>query len=401
MLVDKDFEAVLEQIIQHTPRLASKYISIMEALGRVSAENIYADKNLPDCNQSAVDGYAVAKARENDENHFILTGYVGLGDVPKAPLQPGEAMGVATGGNLPEGTVAVVPHENTEVNGNLVQPREVIKAGNNIKQAGEDYQKDDLLLADNQVLGPGEISLLAAFGQSMVKVYEKPKVAVLSLSENVVFWQDEPNPGQIRDSNGPLLAALTIQDGGIPNANKIAVKDQGSIKEAVLDLLEQNDILILTGGTYSEGNNEVMALMEALEAEVLYWGVPIQPGSHTGAARLNSGLIFALSGNPASCAVGYHLFVAPAIKAMQGLNPYLPRIKAKCTNGFAKKTGTRRFVRGYASFDKEGWQVTVQPGQKPSMIRSLIKCNALIDLPAKNPPVEPGEEVDVILLNNL
>lgn len=401
MLVDKNLEEVQAHIINNTPSLASESISILQGWGRVSSEDIYAERNLPDCNQSAVDGYAVANILENEAESFKITGYINLGEVAKSPLKYGETMGVVTGGNLPEGTVAVIPHENTEVKDNLLYPREVIKSGNNIKVAGEDYKTADLLLAHNQVLGAGEISLLAALGKKTVKVYEKPRVAILSLSDNVVSWEDTPSVGLIRDSNGPLLSALVMQDGGITTAIKIAALEKGTLKEIAVELLKQADILILTGGTYSEGKNEALDLMSDLGAKALYWGVPIQPGSHTGAALIDSRLIFALSGNPASCAVGYYLFVTPALKAMQGLDPYLKKVKATCTNGFAKKTGTRRFVRGFAIYDNKGWQVTVQPGQKPSMIRSLINCNALIDLPPKNPPIGIGEEVDIILLNNV
>lgn len=399
MLIDKDLEEVLVEIINNTPSLASETLSILQAGGRVNAENIYAERNLPDCNLSAVDGYAVANILENGAESFLITGHINLGEVAKSPLNYGEAMGVATGGNMPEGTVAVIPHENTEARDNRLYPREAIKIGNNIKDAGEDYKTDELLLAQNQVLGAGEISLLAAFGKTAVEVYKEPRVAVLSLSENVVAWEETPSAGLIRDSNGPLLSALVMQDGGITSAIKIATQEKGSLKEIAQALLKQADVLILTGGTYSEGKNDALDLMEDLGAKTLYWGVPIQPGSHTGAALVGSSLIFALSGNPASCAVGYHLFVSPALKAMQGLDPYPKRIKAVCTNGFAKKTGTRRFVRGFATYDNKGWQVTVQPGQKPSMIRSLINCNALIDLPPKNPPVEIGEEVEIIILN--
>jgi molybdopterin molybdotransferase len=127
--------------------------------------------------------------------------------------------------------------------------------------------------------------------------------------------------------------------------------------------------------------------------------VPVQPGSHAGASVLNGRLIFALSGNPAACAVGYQLFAAQAVLAMQGFKPRLKRLKARCVNGFAKKSGSRRFIRGHAYWDQEGWQVMVLPGQKPSMIRSLVNCNALIDMPPNHPPIEVGQEVSVLLLN--
>lgn len=401
MLIDKDIEKTWLQIINNTPRLSIENITILEALGRVSAANVYAPTNLPSNRQSAVDGYALANSKDDTSNSYTLIGSIGLGEVFNSPLQAGEALGVGTGGDLPEGAVTVIPHENTEIQNGIVIPTMSIKIGNNIKEAGEDYRNDDLLIKEGHILGPGELSLLAAFGITEVQVFSRPKVGIFSLSGNVVPYNGTPLPGKIRDSNGPLLSALVKQDGGITTIINIAEGQKQDIKQSLLDLSEQVDIIIITGGTYSEYDNEARSLMEDIGTKLLYWGVPIQPGSHTGAGRLNSCMIFALSGNPTSCAVGYYLFVGTAIREMQGLNPYLPRIKAICTNGFPKKTGSRRLVRGYASYDGEGFKVTVQPGQKPSMLRSLIECNAFIDLPANYPPVEEGQEVTILLLNTL
>ncbi len=399
MLNKVSLEEAQRLVLQHTPRLAAESISILAAEGRVNAEELTAERHLPADPQSAVDGYAVAEPGETDSNKYLIAGQINLGEAPQVQLEPGQAMGVLTGGNLPLGTKAVVPHEQVEIEENYLRSLELIKIGNNIKQAGEDYVKGELLAAPGEVLSPGIISLLAAYGKDQIKVYQKPRVAVLSLSAHVVPWQANPEPGQIRDSNGPMLSAFIQQDGGVLAAIKMAGKGETPLRTAASELLEQADILLITGGTYAAGDNEAQLLIKELGAEILYWDVPIQPGSHTGAAVYNSRLIFALSGNPAACAVGYQLFAAPAVLTMQGLTPRLKRLKARCVNGFAKKSGSRRFIRGQANWDQEGWQVTVLPGQKPSMIRSLVNCNALIDMPPDNPPIEAGQEVSILLLN--
>lgn len=401
MLINISLEEAQMHILSHTPRLAYESVSILEAVGRVNAENLYANDNLPPCHQSAVDGYAFADAGEGEMGKYYIAGHLYLGDTFRVPLEPGQAVGVVTGGNLPLGTRAVVPHEKVEIQDDYLKALELIKPGNNIKQAGEDYVRGDLLAAGGLLLGPGNISLLAAYGKNDINVYRKPRVAVLCLSRHAVPWQLNPEPGQIRDSNGPLLSALVMQDGGLTVSIKTAGTDMTSVKTLALDLLEQADILIFTGGTYAEGGNEARLLMEDLGAKLLYWDVPVQPGSHTGASIWNSRLIFALSGNPAACAVGYQLFVAPAVRSMQGLTPHLERLKATCVNGFAKKSDSRRFIRGQASWKQAGWKVTVLPGQKPSMIRSLVKCNALIDVPPDSPPIEAGQDVSVLLLKSL
>ncbi len=401
MLVDASLEEVQIELLKHSQRLEDEYVSILEAVGRVSAESLNADSDLPASQQSAVDGFAVADENPREAGKYFITGHLGLEDISTVSLEPGQAMGVLTGGDLPPGSRAVVPREKVEMQANYMRSLELIKPGNNIKQAGEDYVKGNQLLGRGSVLTPGDISLLAAYGKTSVLVCRKPRVAVLGLSNHVIPWQLTPEPGQIRDSNGPLLSALVLQDGGLPVSIVNVSRTESSVKTVVNELLDQADILIMTGGTYAEGGNEARRLMEELGAETIYWDVPIQPGSHTGAAIWNSHLLLALSGNPAACAVGYQLFVAPVVRAMQGLTPRWERLKAKCTNGFPKKSGSRRFIRGHASWDEEGWKVAVLPGQKPSMIRSLINCNALIDMPAESPPVEAGQEVLILLLNAL
>ncbi len=401
MLVNISVEDAQMQILKHTQLLSEEKLSLVESAGRVCSVDIFADADLPPYAQSAVDGYAVAENTADGNDTFWLTGHLQSGEHPLSPLQFGQTIGVKTGGNLPRGTRAVVPHEKVAIEDNCLKALEEIKTGNNIKQAGEDFAQGENLVARASILSPAHISLLAANGKDKISVYRQPRVAVLSLSKNVIAWNLLPEAGQLRDSNGPLLGALLQNDGCVLVGMETAVdKSTDYLKSWISNNLDQVDMLIITGGTYAATDNEARLLMEAIGAEVLYWDVALQPGSHTGAAIWNSRLLLVLSGNPAACAVGYQLFAAPALRAMQGLNPYLARLKARCSNGFAKKSGSRRFVRGHASWDENGLQVSILPGQKPSMIRSLLSCNALIDLPAGTPPVEAGSEVSILWLNS-
>lgn len=400
LLVNISLEEAQQQILSQTRLLSEEKISLIEAIGRVSSMELLADANLPPYAQSAVDGYALAVNAVDGKDTFFLNGQLKLNDNPLIPLQTGQAMGVLTGGNLPSGTRAVVPHERAAIEGSYLKALEEIKTGNNIKKAGEDFAQGDQLVPQASILTPAHISLLAAYGKEKIVVYRQPRVAVLSLSKNVIPWDMIPEAGQIRDSNGPLLGALVHNDGGIMIGLETAGdKTSAEIKSWIIHILEQADVLVITGGTYAEADNEARLLMKEIGAEILYWDVAIQPGSHTGASIWNSRLLFALSGNPAACAVGYQLFVAPALRAMQGLIPCPKRLKARCSNGFYKKSGSRRMVRGQASWSESGLQVSVLPGQKPSMIRSLLNCNALIDLAAGSPPVEAGSEVSIFWLD--
>lgn len=378
-------------------RLPSEEVSILEAVGRICAVELRADGDLPAQAQSAVDGFAVADQGIDNAGQYWLTGISLLGDNPRDALQPGQAWGVSTGTNLPPSTTAVFPQEKTTRAENTIFAQEPYKPGNNIKQAGEDYAKGDLLMAPGMCLTPGAIALLAAFGIGQVPVYQKPRVAVISVSRNIIPWDRQPEPGQTRDCNIPLITALVLENGGVVTATRIIGDDNIPTLDTFNELLERADILVMVGGTYAARGDEAPLFMQQLGAEVLYWDVPIQPGSHTGAAMLGSKMLFALSGNPAACAVGFQLFAAPALQTMQGLKGELSPVRAACRNGFNKKSGSRRFIRGLAEWDN-GWKVTVLPGQKPSMIRSLVNCNALIDMPGGSPPIEAGQEISILLL---
>lgn len=373
-------------------------VSILEAVGRICGSDINADTDLPVGPQSAVDGYAVRDSGDHDTGIYTLQDSYLLGEHPLVGLKPGHACRVTTGGDLPPGTTAVFPQERTTIKDGRLVAQEMYKAGNNIKSAGEDFKAGEPLVKQGARLTPGAISLLAAFGHSQIPVFSQPRVALASISRNIIPWHMQPEPGQTRDCNVPLLTAMVVQNGSRVTASGIFSETDSPAPNVFSALLAKADVLIMIGGTFAVTGHEAPLLMERMGAELLYWDVPVQPGSHTGAAVLGSKLLFALSGNPAACAVGFQLFAAPALRALQGLSPEPVYVKAGCCNGFPKKTGSRRFIRGRVEW-RDGWKVTVLPGQKPSMIRSLVDCNALIDMPAGSPGIEAGQEVDVLLLS--
>ncbi len=398
MKKDLCIEEAQQLILENICQLPSERVSIMQAAGRVLAEEVVADENLPPVPQSAVDGYALGDDRAPTGSCFSLETCMQPGGIPMK-LSQGQAFGVHTGGDLPSGALAVIMHEKVLVENNTISILEEIKPGNNIKQAGEDYKQGETLADPHTLLSAGHIGLLAAFGYNEVSVYQRPRVALLGLAKNVIPCSQTPQRGQTRDSNSPLLSALINQAGGTVAAYKLALELEGQeLISSLDDLQSMADLIILIGGTYADTQSEAQTLLESAGASMIYWGTDIQPGSHNGLAMYQSKPVFALSGNPAACAVGFNLFVVPALRYMQGLSPPLIKVPARCINGFNKTARTHRLVRGRARYSSEGWEVTVLPGQKPSMLKSLVNCNALIDMPAGHTPLESGQEVAVILL---
>ena len=373
----------------------------MEALGRVVAEDIMVDHDLPESIQAAVDGFALAGEVSSGQQQFLVKGRLGPGEIPEFSLSPGEAAGVVTGGFIPPGTAAVIPGEQVILGGEYITTRGRIAMGSNLKQPGEDFAAGEMVVRKGHRITPGMVGLMAALGITEVQVFRRPRAAILSLGPQIVPCYEMPVDGQLRDSNGPLLAALVTRDGGQVNAVEVGGNGSSrSVNSVLMDLLPEADLIITNGGTYSSGNGEAVQLFNEIGAEVLFWTMPLKPGGHPGAAVWNSKLLVSLSGNPGGCAVGYELLVAPVLAYLQGLDPNPYRVMAVCNSDYQKTGGPRRFVRGHASCDQEGWNVTVLPGQKPSMLKSLLYCNALIDLPAGHPPLKAGDEVPILLLGN-
>lgn len=399
MLTNILLEEARELLVNNIIALPGRSIPPETALGRVCCQDIHAMHDLPPFLQSAVDGYAVSTGNGADDKHYLLKESLRPGDYPGFSLKPGQAAGVVTGGPVPSGARAVIAQEFTELKGGYVTCLSKVNQGDNLKQPGEDFHSGDIMAKRGTILSPGLIGALAAYGVSQIKVFQRPKVAVLSLGREIVPYHQVPAPGQTRDSNGIFLAALVEQDGAeVTAVETVGDMEPVQVKYRLEKLLRQADVVLTTGGAASGVCDQALNAIRLTGARPLFWGIKIKPGSHSGAAVLKSKLIIALSGNPAACATGYHLLATPSLRALQGLNPEPVRLVAVCKNTLLKKGGPRRFVRGNAFWHQNKWQVSFGPGQKSSMLRSLINYNALIDLPAGHPPVEERQEVSIILL---
>jgi molybdopterin molybdotransferase len=399
LLVNVTWEEALDSLLRFITPLPSESVPLMQALGRVVFRDLFAARDLPPHPQAAVDGYGVHHNDLGRRNSFKVKEHLRNGDIPGSPLIPGQTVGVVTGGPLPGGTGAVIPQELVTVKGDYIVFTGKISPGSNIKTLGEDFRAGELLARRGTHLDPGLLGVLAAFGKSVVPVYRRPRVMILSLGSEIVPCHTTPVPGQIWDSNGPLLASLVMRDGGqVGGVDVAGGENPDGVKERLKKLLNQADLVLTVGGTaFGVCDNALFKLRE-IGAQILFWGVRIKPGSHSGAAIWDSKPVISLSGNPAACAVGYQLFAAPVLRAFQALDPYPHRLSALCVDPFPKKGGPCRFLRGFASCHHDGWKVSLLPGQKNSMLRSLVGWNALVELPAGHPPLEPNSRVSVQLI---
>lgn len=404
MLENIQAEKAQDMTIQRIRPLQKESVPLQQALGRVVAEDIVATQDMPPCPEAAMDGYAVAGS---ENGVYQVIGHLRPGGMSAISLSSGQAVGVVTGGALPEGAAAVIQEEDVELKGSYFTYNKLIEPGSNIKPIGENFLKGDLLVPKGARLSPGRVSVLSSLGLSEVTVYKKPLVAILSLGADVVSCQEEPLPGQMRNSNGVLLAGLVEQElGEVVTVETAGANSSEQIASRIEDLLEYYNIVITIGGAAYGTGDQAFNLIKESSAELLFWGMDIKPGSHSGVAfagdyfRVRQSMVIALPGNPLACAVSFNLLVVPVLRAMQNIEPYQSRVSAVCTNAFEKKGGPRRFLLAHAACGHAGWEVTILPGQKSSMTKALLgDWNALIDLPAGHPPVMKGSEVSVILLD--
>jgi len=393
MLTNIEIETAQNILGQQLSPLADEEIPLLTAFGRVASHDLRVPSPIPYRPQSAMDGFAIHQA-DLGVSGLLRIQRLKVSDIPHYPLQSGEAVVVNTGFPVPKDTGAVIPHEGVEVQGDYLFTRYDLKPGSNIRPAGEDFQAGELLVASGTRLTPGIISAAAACGLSKISVYRKPRVAVLNLSPYHSSRATNRGSALLPDSNGPLLASLVVRDGG--EVEWVADKDDIDLHE--IDTLQHTDLLLTTGGTYSREKSEAQTLLEELGTTLLFWGTQIQPGGHNGAGIFDSRLAICLSGNPAACAVGYELLAAPVLRRFQGLNPNLSRLPATCVNDIViTNRSSRRFLRGRAACGSNGWEVEVLPGQKASMIRSLLECNALIEIPGGRSKIPAGSKINIIL----
>lgn len=377
-------------LIDNIAPLGEEEVSLDGCLNRVASADVKAHFNLPLQTLAARDGYAIC-GESNPHGVFYITDNT-------AALKLGQAVFVETGKIIPAGATDLIPQEDVYVSSDSV---ELIRsgAGGYVREAGEDFKKGERILKKGSRITPGDIALLAAYGQRKVVAYRRPRVAILSLTPTAVPYYQIPSAGQTRDSNGPLLNALMkLENCEVTTVETVMDMSREEVSKLIINYSRQNDVIVTNGGTFAAGEDEARVLLESAGARILFWGTAIQPGGHNGAAMIGNIPVLCLSGNPAACAVGFHLLVSPVLRLMQGLSFDLVRSEAIINDNIPQRNN-RRFLRGMTCGDINGRKVSLLPGQKPGMIRSLLNYNCLVEIPSGK-EVTNEEQVCIIMTLN-
>lgn len=389
-----------ERVLAAVEPMPPAETKVLNSLGLVLARDLYAPHPSPRFDNSAMDGYAVRgeDAREASEETPVrlrLLGEVRAGDPGDLRIAPGTAARIMTGAPIPEGADAVVPVEETGEVGDEVEVRSETPVGRNVRPAGEDVRKGDLLMRAGVEVGPGEMGLIATLGLSPVPVHPRPKVAVVVTGEELVEPEEDPGRGRIRDSNSVSLAALLEQSGAEVNSTERVGDDRDATVAAFERAAERADLIVSSGGVAVGRYDYVKEVVEGL-GHVDMWRVAMQPGKPVVFGGVRDVPFLGLPGNPVSVHVGFEQFVRPAIRKMRGCATFFrPRIKATLTDPIEKKPGRLHFVRVRLARSGEGWYATPTGPQGSHIQSSLVLCHGLAHFASDLERLDPGAEVTV------
>lgn len=373
-------------------------VPLSRSLGRTLAEDAVGREAIPPFDNSAMDGYAVRVA-DLDELPATLeiVEQIPAGTTPTRSIGAGTCAHIMTGAPIPEGADAIVPIEWTDAGaGKTVRINRGPERGQYIRPAGQDVQQGDVMVEAGQVIMPPVVGMLATLGVSAVPVRVPPTVAVVATGDELVPVGAELSPGQIRNSNGPALAAQVQVAGGAPLGPFVARDDDADIRR-VIEEARRADVMVFSGGVSVGEHDHVKRVLDAMGMELHFWKVRQRPGKPLAFGTLQGALVFGLPGNPVSSAICFDQHVRPVLAAMLG-RQYItrPRHPAVLDAPSPKVENLHHFARGIASFDEGGRLRVRDTGpQASNLYSSVVRANCIIHLPEGLPAAEPGLEVDI------
>lgn len=396
------------KIMPYAKETEAETVSLPEAFGRILAERVSAPHPYPHFRRSGMDGFAILSCdttgcHAGQPVLLEVVDEVPAGSVPKVKLKPGQATRIMTGAKVPDEADAVVMFEMTEsvaqAGKTYIRLIREIEPGKNITPIGLELSKGDVILEAGCKLSAGEISVLATFGIHRVPVMKRPRIAVFSTGSELLRVDEPLQDGRIRNSNTYMLYSQIIEAGGEPILFEAIEDDLAQAKAQVEAAFANYDMVVTTGGV-SVGDYDIMAdIVSGGSMDMLFNKVTMRPGSVTTAAVKDGKLLFALSGNPGACFVGFELFVRPAIGRMMGIpQPFLTELTAELARPYAKINNFTRFVRGRLEV-REGKLYAIPAELDESGVMITIKdSDALIVIPPSSAGMEAGRQVTVLKL---
>ncbi|MBI4215997.1 MAG: molybdopterin molybdotransferase MoeA [Chloroflexi bacterium] len=408
-------EEALERILSFVAVLDIKEQPLLTCLGQVLGVDLRAPFAVPPLDNAAMDGYAlraedIAGASLASPRRLRVIGQVAAGALAREPVRPGTAVRIMTGAPLPEGADTVVPFEETDEverrhrNLSLAEIAVTvdIKAGANIRRAGEDISAGSLVLERGTVLRPAELGVLASLGRATLPVVRRPVVAVLATGDELVEVGQPLPEGKIYNSNTYSLMAQVQRYGGIPRGLGVARDNLASLREKLAQGLEA-DLLITSAGV-SVGDYDVVKDALAQMGEVSFWSVRMKPGKPLAFGLLGQGPRrvphLGLPGNPVSSMITFEQFARPAILKMMGRQDLAkPTVQAVLEEDIQDRSGRRHFVRAWVTRRDGRYYARTTGPQGSGILTSMARANGLVVIPEEQAEVKAGSLVPVQMLD--
>ena len=384
---------------EHSDRLASPYppqsVGLLDSLGRVLAEAVPADRDQPPFPRSTRDGFACRAGDLAGPLALEVIGSIRAGEAQTIELTAGKAVEIMTGAPVPTGADCVVMVEHVQRDGAMLSlsPGRSIAPGDNIVPMGAEARAGDVILPRGTRISPAQIAAAAACGKAQLRVFGRPRVAIVATGDELVEVDQQPLKHQIRNSNSYSLAAQVLAAGAEPVRLPIA-RDEREHLEAIIHTAVESDMVLLSGGVSMGKYDLVEEVLLSLGAEFFFTGAMIQPGKPIVFGRLGQVYFFGLPGNPVSTMVTFLLFVEPLLGALSGDAHRGPRLaQARLASEVRVKTGLTRFLPANLV------NVTVQPvtWQGSGDLASTSRANCFLVVPDDRPLLAAGETVEILL----
>ena len=393
-------EQALEIVLRETPSLAAEEVPLDESLARVLAEDVRADRDLPPFDRAAMDGYALRAADVAQAPAALeVAGEVRAGEWPGVAVAAGRAVRIMTGAPLPEGATAVQQVEKTqpldEFRVTILAP---VAEGQNVAPRGSEVRAGTVVLPRGRVIDAAAIGVLATVGRSRVSVGRRPRVALLVTGDEVVDVGESPGAAQIRNSNGPAVAAQARQAGATVRLLGVARDQKDELTASLREGLSA-DVLLASGGVSAGEYDLVEPALEELGVVLRFTRVNVKPGAPLVFGRRGATLVFGLPGNPVSAQVAFDLFVRPALLKLQGASVLSrPRVSVELASAIQNRSGRTSHQPARVRF--ESGRLVARPVRSTGSgdLVAHARANALVVLDAGREQALAGETAEALLL---
>ena len=384
-------------ILAHARPLPAEPVAIEAAAGRALAQGARAAVDLPPFPSSAMDGFAVRAA--DTPGRLPVVGRIPAGAPAAGSLEPGQAMGIATGGVVPDGADAVIPIEYVADNDNEIEVQRAAETGDHIRPRGGDIRAGEVVAEAGTTLTPARLGALAAAGIAEVLCARRPRAAVVPTGTELRRPGEALGPGQIYESNGLILSAQLEAAGAAVERMPAVGDDEGALR-AALEAALAADVVVTSGGV-SVGPHDLVRRVEGeLGVEEVFWRVAVKPGKPLAFGVREGTLVFGLPGNPVSALVSFELFVKPAVRALQGVPEPLPRFERGRLVGTRRQNPERdELTRARLRRSDDGALLEPLSGQESHMIARSAGADALVLVPRGEGELAEGDSVDYLRLD--